>query len=222
MVCNKLISEDIYEYILDNSNINKMHQSDIEKEMYLKAMADDHSILITPQDQISFLVLLIKIMGASKVIELGVFRGVTTLSMALTLPENGKVFACDISDKYLLDYKHYWDKAGISHKIDLSIKPAVNFLQELELNYLSEIDFIYIDANKWQYNIYYEYAYKLLRQGGVMILDNMLQKGKIADNDIQKRSFQAVRSMNEFIKKDSRVEAVLLSIGDGISIVRKV
>lgn len=220
MALSKLISEDIQKYILQNSNY--MNAPDVQKKMYDSAMLDDHAMLNTPFHQLKFLEFLIKIMGAKKIIEIGVFRGVSTLSFALCLPEDGKVFACDITDKNLLSYKHYWEEAGVSNKIELIIKPAIEGLADIGFKHKGEIDFIYVDANKWQYNLYYELGYKLLRKGGIMVLDNMLREGKIIDHTIKRRSFEATRQMNDFIRQDARVESVLLPVGDGISMVRKI
>ena len=121
-----------------------------------------------------------------------------------------------------MSYKHYWEEAGVSNKIELIIKPAIEGLADIGFKHKGEIDFIYVDANKWQYNLYYELGYKLLRKGGIMVLDNMLREGKIIDHTIKRRSFEATRQMNDFIRQDARVESVLLPVGDGISMVRKI
>jgi caffeoyl-CoA O-methyltransferase len=213
-----LIDNNIYQYLLDNT----LKQSDTLKNMLAQAQVDDHAMMLTTPEQLQFLALFLKIIGAKKVLEVGCFRGVGTLAMAEALPEDGEIYALDITSKYLENYRKYWDKAGVAHKIKLQIKPAIDSLKILEQEHINTFDFIYIDADKERYEDYYQHCYNLLNTGGVMILDNMLRGGKVADNTNTNKSIEAIRRCNKLIKADSRVEAVLLPVGDGINIVRKI
>ena len=213
-----LIDNNIYQYLLDNT----LKQSDTLKNMLAQAEADDHAMMLTMPEQLQFLALFLKMIGAKKVLEVGCFRGVGTLAMAEALPEDGEIYALDITSKYLENYKKHWDKAGVAHKIKLQIKPAIDSLKILEQEHINTFDFIYIDADKESYDIYYQLCYNLLKTGGVMILDNMLRGGKVVDKTNTNKSIEVIRRCNKLIKADSRVEAVLLPVGDGINIVRKV
>ena len=212
-----LIDNNIYQYLLDNT----IKQSDTLKNMLAQAQVDDHAMMLTTPEQLQFLALFLKIIRAKKVLEVG-FRGVGTLAMAEALPEDGEIFALDITSEHLESYKKYWDKAGVSHKVKLQISPALDSLKILEKEHANTYDFIYIDADKERYEDYYQHCYNLLKTGGVMILDNMLRGGKVADKTNTNKSIAAIRRCNKLIKSDSRVEAVLLPVGDGINIVRKI
>ena len=135
------------------------------------------------------------------------------------------IYTCDHVDKYLTGYQGFWDLAGVQNKIKLKIgdaKLVLNNLLDNELdNYASKFDLIYIDADKENYHTYYKLAYKLLKPGAIMVLDNMLRGGKVADRNITRKSIEYTRQMNKIIKDDDSVEAVLLPVGDGINLVRK-
>ena len=207
----------LYKYILNHS----LRLKNTQQEMFEKAKNDELAIMNTAPEQVQFLNLLIKLLNAKTVIEIGVFRGFGTLGMSLALPEDGILYACDVTDEYLQDYKHYWQKLKVDHKIQLKIAPAAETLDQLIQQNITSVDFAYIDADKESYAIYYEKMLKLLKPGGVIVFDNMLWSGAVADEGNQETSTIKIRELNDIIHQDNRVEASLLPIGDGINIVRK-
>lgn len=214
-----LNSNELYQYILDNS----LTQTETQKSLLDKASLDDHSSMITSPEQVQFLGLLIKILGVKKMLEIGVFRGVGTLGMALALPDDGYVYACDITNEYLNGYQHFWDEAHVAHKIKLQISPATDTLKKLISDgHNNTFDFAYIDADKENYMEYYKLSYQLLRKGGVMVFDNMLWSGNVINSHDNEQSTIAIRTLNNHILHDDKVEASLIPVGDGINIVRKI
>ncbi|WP_119344311.1 O-methyltransferase [Facilibium subflavum] len=213
-----LKDEKLYQYILDNT----LKPLPIQQQMLDKAKSEALSQMITAPEQLQFMQLIIKMIGAQKAIEVGVFKGIGSLAIALALPDNGQLYALDVTDEYLKDYVQYWDQAKISHKVNLKISPAIESLRLLlDQGHQNTFDFVYIDANKNDYPDYYELSYLLICPGGIIVLDNMLRGGKVADETIQEASINATRNTNTLIKNDTRVESVLLPVGDGITIVRK-
>ncbi|WP_440682058.1 O-methyltransferase [Cysteiniphilum halobium] len=213
-----LKSEELYKYILDNT----LKLSSIQDNMLDQARNDDNAEMITAPDQLQFLQMLMKMIGAKKVIEVGVFRGVGTLALALALPEDGTIYACDVDDSNLEAYKKYWIEAKVDHKVQLEIAPAIKTLYKLiDDGHSDSFDFVYIDADKSEYYEYYNLSYKLIRKGGLIVLDNMLRNGKVIDPEVNRPSIEATRKMNAYIKSDARVESILTPIGDGVTIARK-
>ena len=214
-----LKSEALYRYILDNT----LNMQPVQEQMLNQAKNDGLSEMITAPDQLQFLQMLMKMINAKKVIEVGVFRGVGTLALALALPDDGQIYACDVDDSNLEEYKKYWHEAKVNQKIQLEIAPAIKTLTNLiECGHCDSFDFVYIDADKSEYYEYYNLSYKLIRKGGLIVLDNMLRGGKVIDVSINTPSIEATRAINKFIKADKRVESILTPIGDGLTIVRKI
>jgi predicted O-methyltransferase YrrM len=166
--------------------------------------------------------LLVEILGAQKTIELGVFTGYSALVVAQSLPEHGKVIACDINDENAAIARQYWHKAGVEQKIELRIAPALETL-EILLNQgqANTFDFAFIDADKGNYPVYYEKVLQLIRPGGLIAIDNMLWGGKVADPSVQDESTQVIRALNQQIQQDDRVTLSLVPIGDGLLLARK-
>ena len=176
---------------------------------------------ISPE-QGQFMQLLIKIMGAKKTIEVGVFTGYSSLCVALALPVDGKIIACDISTKYTDIAEKYWEDAKVRDKIDLNIGPAVDTLQKLIDNGLSNtFDFTFIDADKINYDNYYELCLKLLRPGGLIAIDNVLWSGDVVDERINDIDTESIRSLNKKLHIDSRVDISIVPIGDGLTLALK-
>ncbi|WP_440616417.1 O-methyltransferase [Cysteiniphilum sp. 6C5] len=214
-----LKNEALYHYILDNT----LNMQPVQEQMLNQAKNDELSEMITAPDQLQFLQMLMKMISAKKVIEVGVFRGVGTLALALALPDDGQIYACDVDDSNLEEYKKYWHEAKVNQKIKLEIAPAIKTLTNLiEYGHSDSFDFVYIDADKSEYYEYYNLSYKLIRKGGLVVLDNMLRGGKVIDASINTPSIEATRAINKFIKADKRVESILTPIGDGLTIVRKI
>lgn len=176
---------------------------------------------ISPE-QGAFMGNLMRIMGATKTLEVGTFTGYSALVVAMALPENGKVVACDVSDEWTSIGKPYWEKAGVADKIDLQLRPAVETLDQLIANGESgTFDFAFIDADKSNYDIYYERSLTLLRSGGVIAVDNVLWNGAVIDDARQDEDTRAIRSLNDKIHNDPRVDMNMLPVGDGLTLAIK-
>lgn len=170
----------------------------------------------------ALLQLLIKLIGARRVIEIGTFTGSGSLAMALALPEEGRIVACDVNADWTAIGRKYWQQAAVAHKIDLRLAPAAETIDALLRDGLADsFDMAFIDADKTGYDAYYEGCLKLLRRGGLMVLDNMLWSGAVADPDAHDKDTDALRALNLKIKGDQRVDFCLLSADDGILLARK-
>ena len=164
--------------------------------------------------------LLCRAVNAQKVIDVGVFLGCSTVAMAIALPENGKVIACDTNNDFIRLGKPYWEKAGVADKIDLRLKPATETMQELiDAGESETFDIIFIDADKPNYINYYEFGMQLLKKGGIVVVDNALWSGQVVDplrhND---QKTITIRQLNDLMLSDNRIEYLLLQISDGIGI----
>jgi predicted O-methyltransferase YrrM len=175
-----------------------------------------------PPEQGQLFELLIKLTGARRALEIGVFTGYSSLATALALPEDGKLIACDISEEFTAVARRYWKLAGVDHKIELCIGPAIETLDRLAASGARDsFNFAFIDADKPSYASYYERCLALIRRGGLIVLDNMLQHGQVMVETNQEPNVIAIRELNDFILNDSRVDALLLPFGDGVTLVRK-
>jgi predicted O-methyltransferase YrrM len=173
-------------------------------------------------DQAAFLALLVRSSGAKRCIEIGTFTGYSALAIAAALPKDGRLVCCDISEEWTSIARRHWSAAGVSGRIDLRIAPALDTLKNLlARGEAGNFDFAFIDADKSGYDAYYEGCLKLLKPGGVIALDNMLWSGRVADPDHHDTDTDAIRTLNAKIRADSRVDAVLLTIGDGVTLARK-
>ena len=173
-------------------------------------------------DQAAFMALLVGIMDAKRCLEIGTFTGYSALAVAAALPPDGRLLACDVSEERTAIARRYWQEAGVAGHIELRLAPALETLTALlREGRGNSFDFIFIDADKMSYPDYYELSLQLARPGGVLLLDNMLWSGKVADSTVQDAETRVLRELNEKIRRDSRVEATLLTIGDGVLMVRR-
>ena len=213
------LSDPLYQYLLANS----VREPQILAK--LRAETAQHPLVnmqISPE-QGQLMGLLVQLIGAKKCLEVGVFTGYSSLAVALNLPDDGRIVACDVSDKFTLLARRYWQEAGVAHKISLYIAPALATLDRLILNGESgTFDFAFIDADKNNYGAYYDRCFQLVRQGGLILVDNVLWYGRVADPamDNDKRT-QAIKQINQQIYHDDRVQISLIPIGDGLTIARK-
>jgi len=174
-------------------------------------------------EQGQFMQLLVGLMGAKKAIEVGVFTGYSTLSIASALPEDGKIIACDINVEWTKIAKQFWEMAGFSHKIDLKLAPAIETLDLLlKNNEAGTFDFVFIDADKANYPIYYEQALSLIRVGGLILIDNVLWSGKVADPTIEDDNTKTIRAFNQKLHNDPRITLSMLPLGDGLTLAMKI
>jgi predicted O-methyltransferase YrrM len=173
-------------------------------------------------EQGQFMAMLVKLVAAKYILEVGVFTGYSSLVMALAMPEEGRMVACDVSVEATDVARKYWQQAGVAHKIDLRIAPALDTLQGLlAAGSGGKFDLAFIDADKANYPGYYELCLELVRSGGVILIDNVLWYGRVADPDVTDKRTGILRDLNTKIHQDQRVELVMLPIGDGMTVVRK-
>ena len=165
---------------------------------------------------------LVRLTGARRVIEVGTFTGRSSMAMASALPEEGRLIACDVSEEWTGIARRYWAEAGVAGRIDLRLGPAAQTLGALLAEgSAGSFDFAFIDADKPGYDGYYEACLKLVRSGGLIVFDNMLWSGRVADESVQDDDTKALRAMNRKLAQDARIEACLLTVGDGVMLVRK-
>ena len=172
-------------------------------------------------EQGAFLALLVKILRARQTLEIGTFTGYSALSVALALPEGGRVVALDISRDYTDRARRYWKEAEMEQRIDLRLGPAIETLDRMIDAREGPFDLAFIDADKSSYDLYYERSLELLRPGGVIALDNMLWSGAVADPTVNDADTRALRALNAKIRADDRVDMALATIADGVMLVCK-
>jgi predicted O-methyltransferase YrrM len=176
---------------------------------------------ISPE-QGQLMALLIELIGAKRTLEVGTFTGYSALSVALALPADGTMIACDVSEEWTAVGRRYWKEAGVDHKIDLRLAPALDTLDALlKDGQAGRFDFAFIDADKPNYDGYYERSLKLLRQGGLLAIDNVLWGGAVIDDTDHDTDTEAVRALNTKIHGDNRVTVSMVPIGDGLTLARK-
>ena len=173
-------------------------------------------------EQGQFFALLIQATGARRCLEIGTFTGYSALSVALALPGDGRLICCDVSEEWTAVGQRYWQRAGVAHKIDLRIAPALETLDSLlAAGESGKFDFVFIDADKSNYDAYYERCLKLVRSGGLIVFDNTLWSGAVADESDQSRDTRALRAINDKLHHDQRVSLSLLAFADGLTLVLK-
>ncbi len=173
-------------------------------------------------DQAAFMAMLVRVSGTRRALEIGTFTGYSALAVASALPEDGRLLCCDVSEEWTSIARRYWKQAGVEGKIQLRLGPAIETLQTLLNEGAAEtFDFAFIDADKPNYDAYYELCLPLIRPGGLILLDNMLWHGKVADPAVRDEETAVFRALNKKICNDNRVEAGMLTIGDGVMLARK-
>jgi predicted O-methyltransferase YrrM len=212
------LTDALYEYLLSVSLREPQLLLDLREET---AALPGAGMQISPE-QGQFMALLARLMGARRCLEVGVFTGYSSLVVALALPEDGRIVACDVSEKWTAVARTYWQAAGVDHMIDLRLAPAVATLDALIAAGASgTFDLAFIDADKVNYLAYYERALALLRPGGLIMVDNTLWDGRVIDPEVSDVDTVAIRHFNETVHADPRVDLSLLPVGDGITLLRK-
>jgi predicted O-methyltransferase YrrM len=172
-------------------------------------------------DQGQLMALLVRLIGARRALEIGTFTGYSALTIALALPDDGHLLACDVSDEYTSIAKPFWQAAGVAHKIELVLAPALQTLDaRLAAGGAGQYDFAFIDADKTGYDAYYERCLALLRTGGLVAIDNVLWSGSVA-RPTQDADTAALQAFNAKLHRDARVDMALLTVGDGLTLARK-
>ena len=173
-------------------------------------------------DQGALMAFLIRLIGARRALEIGVFTGYSSLAVASALPDDGQLIACDVSEEWTRIARRYWDEAGVAGKIELRLGPALDTLAALRRDGADEsFDFAFIDADKENNDAYYEACLRLVRPGGLIAVDNTIWGGRVADPAVHDAETTAIRALNLKMRDDARVEAVLLTVGDGVMLARK-
>lgn len=212
------IDDRLYKYMLDHS----LREPDVMKRLRLVTAKHEWAIMQISPEQAQFMQMLVKLTGAKKCIEIGTFTGYSALAVALALPKKGKVVACDISEEFTQIGVPYWEEAGVAKKIDLRIGPAKKTLNKMiKKGEAGKYDFVFIDADKPGYPDYYDRCLKLLRPGGLILVDNVFMEGGVADGRKRSQNVVAMRAFNKQLIADDRVELSMLPVGDGLTLVRK-
>ena len=211
------LDDTLYQYLLDAS----LREHPVQAE--LRAVTHRHPLArmqISPE-QGQFMALLVKLIGARRTLEIGVFTGYSALAVALALPQDGCIVACDVSEEFTDIGRTYWEKAGVDAKIDLRLAPAVDTLDSLiAAGQSGSFDFAFIDADKTSYDAYFERCLTLLRQGGLIAIDNVLWGGHVA-RPAEDDDTAAIQALNRKLHSDARIDLSMLPISDGLTLARK-
>ena len=212
------LENQLYDYLLSIS----LREPDILASLREETAKHPMIQMQIAPEQGQFMELLVQLMGAKKTIEIGVFTGYSSLCVALALPPNGQIIACDVSEEYTAIARRYWEAAGVANKISLHLGPAINTLDKLIAEgQAGTFDFVFIDADKENYEAYFERSLQLVRNGGLIVIDNVLWSGRVADPQVQDASTTALRSFNDKLRKDPRVTLSVVPIGDGLTLALK-
>lgn len=213
-----LITDDIHRYLVEHS----VREPDVLARLRAATAALPQAQMQIGPEQGQLMALLAKLVGAKRCIEIGVFTGYSSLAVALALPEDGRILACDVSEEWTAIARRFWHEAGVEHKIELKLQPAVLTLEQLlAAGEAGRYDFAFVDADKPAYDTYYELLLKLLRPGGLMALDNTLWSGAVLDRNAREPNTVALRALNDKLHQDERIDLSLLPIGDGLTLARK-
>jgi predicted O-methyltransferase YrrM len=211
------VDDKLFQYLIDHS----LREHPAQAALREATRAHPHAGMQISPDQGQFMALLVKLIGARRCIEVGTFTGYSALTVALALPQDGRLLACDVSDEYTRTGRPFWLQAGVADKIELVLGPALQTLDaRLAAGEAGHYDFAFIDADKVNYDGYYERCLKLLRAGGLIALDNMLWGGAVAKR-ADSADTAALQALNDKLHHDERVDIALLTIGDGVALARK-
>jgi predicted O-methyltransferase YrrM len=208
----------LYQYLLDVS---------LRETPLLKRLREETAQLSMARWQIApeqgqFMALLVQLMGARRIVEVGTFTGYSAICMAQAMPEEGRLICCDIPGEYNATAERYWREAGLSARIEQRLAPALETLSALETEGLAGcIDLLFIDADKANYPAYLEHALRLVRQGGLILFDNTLWSGRVLEESPQSADTRAIQALNLALRDDPRIDLSLLPLGDGLSLCRK-
>ncbi|XP_058239479.1 catechol O-methyltransferase domain-containing protein 1 isoform X1 [Hemibagrus wyckioides] len=205
-------------YVVNNS----LRAHPVLTKLQLRTMEDSWSRMMVAPEQAQFMANLIKLIKGNKTIEVGMYTGYNALSMALAIPEDGLVVACEINDDYVQIAKPFFKEAGVEKKIDIRLQTALKTLDELLAAGEGETyDFVFIDADKINYDNYYEKSLQLIRKGGIIAIDNVLWGGKVINPDKDDVTSQTIDQLNRKLHKDQRVDLSMLTVGDGLTLAIK-
>ncbi len=218
----------MYEYMLSVS----LREHQVLKQLREETDTDPNAIMQIPPEQGQFMALLVKMLGARKTLEIGTYTGYSALAVALALPDDGQVVALDSHERWTNIAKRFWKRAGVEQKIELRLAPALDSLDDLlNTGQAGSFDFVFIDADKVNYDSYYEKSLQLIRSGGVIVLDNVFLFSSVADPDsidekmqgrISPTNIAVIQQLNRKILDDPRVDISMLPVADGLTLARKI
>ena len=212
------LTDKLYDYLLSVS----LRESELMQRLRAETQKFEDSGMQMSPDEAQFLAFIVKAIGARRTLEVGVFTGYSSLAVASALPDDGQHVACDVNETWTSVGRRYWQEAGVDHKITLHLAPAIQTLQRLlDKGQQNSFDFAFIDADKGNYDNYYELCLQLVRPGGLLGLDNMLWHGQVLDESAPDTSTRAIQNLNKKLHTDNRVDLSLIPIGDGVMLLRK-
>ena len=211
------VDEPLYHYITQNW----VREDEIMRQLREETAKLDMAAMQISADQAQFMAFLVQLTGAKNILEIGTFTGYSALAMAKAMADDGKIICCDVSEEWTGIAKSYWEKAGIAHKIDLRLAPAINTLNELLDRNKNSFDFAFIDADKESYDFYYESCLQLIKPDGVIAIDNVFWGGAVVDDTQQDADTKAIRALNKKLQADERIDLSIVPIGDGVTLARK-
>ncbi|MGH6662843.1 MAG: class I SAM-dependent methyltransferase [Rhodospirillales bacterium] len=213
-----VLTDALYKYLLEVS----LREPEVMRRLREATQKMPHANMQISPEQGQFMALLVELMGARRCLEIGTFTGYSALAVARALPADGTLVTCDISADYTARAKPYWQEAGVADRIDLRIGPAVKTLDKLlDDGQAGSFDFAFIDADKTNYNNYFQRVLDLLRRGGLVCVDNVLWSGAVVDPGRDDEDTEAIRAFNKALAGDPRVSLSLVPIGDGLTLARK-
>lgn len=211
-----LLTDDLHQYLVGHSAaLDDVRSRLIEETSRLGPV----SVMQVAPEQSVLLTLLTRLVGAEQAVEVGTFTGLSALSIALGLPDGGRLLCCDLNEEWTSVARRFWKEAGVDHRIELRIGPAIDTLRSLPNDPF--VDVAFIDADKTGYIGYWEELVPRVRPGGILLVDNVLQQGRITDSGADDESVVAVRAFNDHAAADHRVELVMLPVSDGLTLARK-
>ncbi len=212
------LDERLYDYVL---NVG-LREPEVLQSLRQATEKEELSIMRSAPEQDQFMAMLLRLMDAKRVLEIGTYTGYATLWMALALPDDGEIHTCDLSEQWTFVARRFWEEGGVDGKVHLHLGPALETLDALlQGGQEASFDFAFIDADKVNYQGYFDRCLQLLRPGGLIAVDNTLWGGAVVDADDQEESTRAIRIFNRKLKDDMRVELAMLPIADGLTLARK-
>ena len=210
------LNPDLYQYLLDHGHNQDPVLAELAAETErLGAL----SLMQIAPEQGTLMALLVRATGARSAIEIGTFTGYSAICIARALPPDGRLLCCDVNEEWTAVARRYWQKAGVAYRITLRLGPAIDTIRALPAD--TTFDFAFIDADKVSYRAYYEALLPRLRPNGLILFDNVLWMGQVADPNDTSAETRTMRELNDFIAQDRRVQAVMISVSDGLTIVRR-